>query len=206
MKHKKVLEKVYEPRRFRAAWRQVKRNAGAAGIDRMTVGPFEQKKEELLELIHEKLKAGTYRFKPARRALIPKEGAKMRKLGIPVVMDRVVSQSANLVFAEIFDPMSTESNYGFRKGHSQHQAIRHVQQIVVDGYEWCASIDLASFFDAIPHQLIFKLIRGQIADEGLVTLVAGALEAGTVVDGEYQKTTKGCPKDLRYHRCYPTLF
>ena len=195
MKHKDVLEKVCEPRRLRAAWRQVKQNAGAAGIDQMTVGQFEQRQEELLELIHEKLKAGTYRFKPARRTLIPKEGtAKMRKLGIPVVMDRVVSQSVNLVFSEIFDPMFTKSNYGFRKGHSQHQAIRHVQQIVIDGYEWCASIDLASFFDEIPHQLIFKLIRRKIADERLVTLVARALKAGIVIDGEYQKTTKGCPQ------------
>lgn len=195
MKHRKVLEKVYEPRRLRAAWRQVKRNAGAAGIDQMTVGLFEQREEELLELIHEKLKAGTYRFKPAKRATIPKEGtAKMRKLGIPVVMDRVVSQSVNLVFAEIFDPMFTKSNYGFREEHSQHQAIRHVQQIVIDGYPWCASIDLASFFDQIPHQLIFKLIRRQIADEGLVTLIARALKAGIVVDGKYQKTTKGCPQ------------
>lgn len=195
MKHSKVLEKVYEPRRLRAAWRQVKRNAGAAGIDQMTVGLFEQREEELLELIHEKLKAGTYRFKPAKRATIPKEGtAKMRKLGIPVVMDRVVSQSVNLVFADIFDPMFTKSNYGFRKDHSQHQAIRHVQQIVIDGYPWCASIDLASFFDQIPHQLIFKLIRRQIADEGLVTLIARALKAGIVVDGKYQKTTKGCPQ------------
>ena len=195
MKHSKVLEKVYEPRRLRAAWRQVKRNAGAAGIDQMTVGLFEQREEELLELIHEKLKAGTYRFKPAKRATIPKEGtAKMRKLGIPVVMDRVVSQSVNLVFAEIFDPMFTKSNYGFREEHSQHQAIRHVQQIVIDGYQWCASIDLASFFDQIPHQLIFKLIRRQIADERLVTLIARALKAGIVVDGKYQKTTKGCPQ------------
>lgn len=195
MKHKDVLEKVCEPRRLRAAWRQVKQNAGAAGIDQMTVGQFEQRQEELLELIHEKLKAGTYRFKPARRTLIPKEGtAKMRKLGIPVVMDRVVSQSVNLVFSEIFDPMFTKSNYGFRKGHSQHQAIRHVQQIVIDGYEWCASIDLASFFDEIPHQLIFKLIRRKIADERLVTLIARALKAGIVMDGEYQKTTKGCPQ------------
>jgi len=195
VKHKKVLENVYEPRRLRAAWRQVKRNAGVAGIDQMTVGLFEQREEELLELIHEKLKAGTYRFKPARRALIPKEGtAKTRKLGIPVVMDRVVGQSINLAFREIFDPMFTKSNYGFRKGHSQHQAIRHVQQIVLDGYQWCASIDLASFFDELPHQLIFKLIRRKIADEGLVTLIARALKAGIMVDGEYRKTTKGCPQ------------
>ena len=72
MKHEKVLEKVYEPRRLFMAWQQGRKNAGAAGIDRMTVKEFERREDGLLELIHEKLKAGTYRFRPARRTLIPK--------------------------------------------------------------------------------------------------------------------------------------
>jgi RNA-directed DNA polymerase len=195
VKHEKVLEKVYSSGRLRASWRQVKRNGGAAGIDQMSVKDFESREAELLELIVEKLKAGTYRFKPARRALIPKEGeAKMRKLGIPVVMDRIVGQSINLVFGEIFDPGFTASNFGFRKGKSQHWAIRHVQQAAKDGFEWCASVDLKGFFDEIPHDLILKLIRRKIADERLVTLVARALKAGIMVNGEYQKTTKGCPQ------------
>lgn len=195
MKHVKVLERIYEPRRLRQAWQQVKKNAGAAGIDQMTVKDFERRKDELLKLIHQKLKAGNYRFKSARRTLIPKEStSKLRKLGIPVVMDRVVSQSVNLVFQEIFDPEFTKSNYGFRKGMSQRQAIYHVRDIVLEGYEWCASIDLASFFDEIPHNLILKLIRRKIADERLVTLIARALKAGTVVNGEFEKTTKGCPQ------------
>ncbi len=195
MKHVKVLERVYDPRRLRTAWRQVKQNAGAAGIDQMTVAAFERRKDELLAVIHEKLKAGNYRFKPARRVLIPKEGsAKMRKLGIPVIMDRVVSQSTNLVFQEIFEPDFSRSNYGFRRRHSQRQAIYHVQMIVKEGYEWCVSIDLARFFDEIPHNLILKLIRRKIADERLVTLIARALKAGTMVDGRLEKTTKGCPQ------------
>ena len=195
MKYKEVLEKVWEPRRLLAAWRQIKRNAGAAGIDQMTVGEFERREDELLQLIQEKLKAETYRFKPARRALIPKEGtSKKRKLGIPVVMDRIVSQSINLVFTEIFDPDFTESNFGYRRGKSQHQAIKHVQDIVREGSEWCVSIDLKSFFDEIPHELVLKLIRRKIADERLVTLIARALKAGIVVNGKYEKTTKGCPQ------------
>ncbi len=132
----------------------------------MTVDEFERRKEELLKLIHEKLKALTYRFKPARRALIPKEGtSKMRKLGIPVVMDRVVGQSINLVFAEIFDPDFTKSNYGFRKGKSQHQAISRVQGIAIPvfGEEYAKlrdrGIDPAL---AIPHA--FLVAEG----EGLV--------------------------------------
>jgi group II intron reverse transcriptase/maturase len=177
------------------AWRQVRKNAGAAGIDEMTVEAFERREDELIELIHENLKAGIYRFKPARRVLICKEGSsKKRKLGIPVVMDRIVSQSMNLTLEGIFSSGFTESNFGFRRGRSQHQAIRHVQAIVREGYDWGASIDLKSFFDEIPHDLILKLIRGKIADEGFVTLIARALKAGVIVEGEMEKTLKGCPQ------------
>ena len=127
MKHEKVLEIVYEPKRLYAAWQQVRRNAGAAGIDGMSVETFASREDELLQLINGKLEEGNYRFKPARRVLIPKEGtSKMRKLGIPVVMDRIVSQSINLVFEEIFDAEFTGSNFVFRRGKSQHQAIEPI--------------------------------------------------------------------------------
>ena len=79
MKHRNVLERVYNQRRLRLAWQQVRKNAGAAGLDRMTVEEFGRRENELLELIHEKLKAGTYRFKPARRALIPKAGTSKKR-------------------------------------------------------------------------------------------------------------------------------
>ena len=195
-KEQKVLERVYEPRRLLEAWRQVKQNAGAAGVDRMTVEEFEERKEQLFPVIHKNLKAGTYRFKPARRKEIPKRDSpgKKRKLGIPVVMDRIVSQSVHTVFQEIFEPEFTASNFGFRRGKSQHQAIRYVQQCVEAGYRWCASVDLKSFFDEIPHGLILKLIRRRIADERLVTLIARALKAGVIVEGKFEKTPKGAPQ------------
>jgi len=195
VKYEKVLEEVYDRRRLLEAWQQVKQNAGAAGIDKMTIEDFERRKGELFKIIYGKLKDGTYRFKPARRVLIPKESSgRFRKLGIPVVMDRIVAVSINEVFEKIFAPEFSESNFGFRRGRSQHQAIRHVQKIVCEGYEWCASIDLKSFFDEIPHELIFKLIRRKVADERLVTLIARALKAGVVVEGKLEKTTKGAPQ------------
>jgi group II intron reverse transcriptase/maturase len=195
MKVENVLERVADPRRLRQAWKQVRANAGAAGIDRMTVRDFESRQGELLGLIAEKLRSLSYRFKPARRVLIDKPGTtKKRKLGIPVVMDRIVSQSMNLVLEEIFGPQFTASNFGFRRGKSQHQAIRHVKRIAGEGHEWCASIDLKSFFDEIPHGLILRLIRRGIRDERFVTLLARALKAGVVVDGVFQKTAKGCPQ------------
>ncbi len=194
-KHENVLEQVYEPRRLLEAWQQVKTNAGAAGIDRMSVKDFEERKGELMPIIRNKLIGGTYRFKPARRVEIPKDGSsKTRKLGIPVIMDRIVSTSIGRVFEQIFERGFTSSNYGFRRGRSQHQAIAYVKKKVEEGYNWCASIDLKGFFDEIPHGLILKLIRRKIADERIVTLVARALKAGVVVNGVFEKTTKGCPQ------------
>jgi len=194
-KHENVLEQVYEPRRLLEAWQQVKTNAGAAGIDRMSVKDFEERKGELMPMIRNKLIQGTYRFKPARRVEIPKDGSsKTRKLGIPVITDRIVSTSIQRVFEQIFECDFTSSNYGFRRGRSQHQAIAYVKKKVEEGYNWCASIDLKGFFDEIPHDLILKLIRRKIADERIVTLVARALKAGVVVKGVFEKTTKGCPQ------------
>ncbi len=195
MKVEKILERVYDWGRLRLAWKQVQSNDGAAGIDRMSVQEFESRQGELLGLIAAKLRAGTYRFKPARRVLIDKPGTKeKRKLGIPAVMDRIVSQSMNLALEEVFGGQFTASNFGFRRGKSQHGAIRHVRRIVALGYAWCASIDLKSFFDEIPHGLILRLIRRCIRDEQFVTLLARALKAGVVVDGTFERTLEGCPQ------------
>ena len=195
MKSERVMERVYDRGRLYRAWEAVKSNAGAAGIDHMTVEVFAERAEEYLGRIYEKLRAGTYRFKPVRWVEIPKPGSsKKRKLGIPVIMDRIVSQSLHTVLEELFDGDFTASNFGFRRGKSQHQAIEHLRQAVVAGYEWCASIDLQGFFDAIPHDLILRLIRRKIRDERVVTLIARELKAGVKVDGKIEKTTKGCPQ------------
>jgi len=195
MKVQEVLVKVYEPGRLQRAWQQVRKNAGAAGIDQMTVEEFAQREDELLALIHDKLKSGSYRFQPARRVEIPKPGtSKKRKLGIPVVMDRIVGTSMHSVLEEIFDPDFTASNFGFREGRSQHQAIRQLQRLVQEGRDWAVAVDLRAFFDEIPHGLILQLIRRKVADEQFVTLLARLLKAGVVVEGAFEKTTKGCPQ------------
>lgn len=195
MKIERVMERVYDWRRLHRAWQAVESNAGAAGIDQMTVQAFAERAEAYIGVIHEKLCAGVYRFKPVRRVEISKPGStKKRKLGIPVVMDRIVSQSLHTVLEELYEGDFTASNFGFRRGKSQHQAIGHMRQSVVEGYEWCASIDLRGFFDEIPHDLILRLIRRKIRDERVVTLIARALKAGVKVDGMIEKTTKGCPQ------------
>jgi len=194
VKSEKILERVYEPRRLLWAWQQVRSNAGAAGIDKMTVEAFERKRIYCCNLSTRSSRAEHTVFDLPDG--IDTEGRNLEdaETGIPVVIDRIVSQSTNLVFEEIFDPDFTESSFGFRRGRSQHQAIEHIREMVKRGYEWCASIDLQSFFDEIPHDLILKLIRRKIADERLVTLIARALKAGVVDNGVFEKTTKGVRK------------
>jgi len=195
VKIERVMERVYDRGRLHRAWRAVKSKAGAAGIDQMTVEAFAERAEEYLDLIHDKLGAGSYRFKPVRRVEIPKPGStKKRKLGIPVVMDRIVSHSLHTVLEELYEGDFTASSFGCRRGKSQHQAIEHLRQAVVEGYEWCASIDLQGFFDEIPHDLILRLMRRKIRDERVVTLIARELKAGVKVAGRIEKTTKGCPQ------------
>jgi RNA-directed DNA polymerase len=189
------MERVYDRGRLHRAWLSVQSNAGAAGIDQVTVAAFAERAEEHLDRIHEKLHTGIYRFKPVRSVAIPKPGSsKKRRLGIPVVMDRIVSHSLHTVLDELWEGDFTASNFGFRRGKSQHQAIEHLRQAVEDGYPWCASIDLQGFFDEIPHDLILRLIRRKMRDERVVTLIARALKAGVQVDGKIEKTTKGCPQ------------
>ena len=195
LKIEDVLKRVYEPNRLMSAWQQVKRNAGAAGIDKMTVDEFSKDGKRLMRIIYGNLRDGKYRFKAAKRVLIPKPGThKKRKLGIPVIMDRIVSTSISMVLDEIFDPSFSPSNFGFRKGRSQRDAIQHVKKIVNEGYEECVSIDLKSFFDEIPHGLILKLLRRKIKDEQFITLIARHLKSGIMIDGVKVKTVKGCPQ------------
>jgi RNA-directed DNA polymerase len=192
---KEELKRVYERKRLNQAWQQVRRNAGAAGIDEMTVEKFGAREEHYLNLLHNRLKAGKYQFKPARRVLIPKPGRpKERRLGIPTVMDRIVSQSTHIRLAELFEPEFTRSNFGFRPGKSQQQAIGQMREWIREGREWAVSIDLENFFDEIPHNLILKLVRRKVKDERMITLIARALKAGVIVEGRYERTEKGTPQ------------
>ncbi len=127
MKVENVILKIYDPRRLAEAWQKVKTNAGAAGVDHMSIKDFQRRGKELGPLISRKLKEGNYRFKPANRVFIKKQDSnKMRPLGIPTIMDRIVGQSINLALEEIFDHEFSDSNFGYRRGKSQHMAIRHV--------------------------------------------------------------------------------
>ena len=118
MRYKRVIESVYDPIRLRMAWQQVKKNTGEAGIDQKSIEDFDERKDELLLLIHEKLKAEIYRFRSKKRILNPKKGSsKIQKLEIPLLMDQIVMWSIKLVMIEAYDQDLTKSLYSSRRSH-----------------------------------------------------------------------------------------
>ena len=136
------------------AFKKVKANKGAPGIDKMTIKEaLEWIKEHRTELI-ESIRNGTYKPQPVRRKEIPKDNGKVRKLGIPTVIDRVIQQAIAQVLTPIFEPVFADGSYGYRPRRSAQQAIQKVAAYANEGYKWVASIDLSRYFDTLNHDLL----------------------------------------------------
>jgi RNA-directed DNA polymerase len=136
----------------------VKRNRGSAGIDQMTIAKFESRKDTYLDLLHQKLREGTYQPKPVKRVEISKPDGGIRKLGIPAVIDRVLQQALVQRMEPIFEPKFVDGNYGYRKGRSPHDAMRKIWKELMDGYAWILDADLQKFFDTIDQEKLIDLI------------------------------------------------
>ena len=146
------------------AYRQVKANKGSGGIDKMEV-------EQLLPYLRshkveivESLLDGKYRPNPVRRAEIPKEGGKMRQLGVPIVACRVIQQAIAQVLSLVYEPKFSDGSYGFRPGLDAHQALQKVQEITGDGYKYCIDLDLEKFFDTVNQIKLVQLLSDTIND------------------------------------------
>ena len=147
-----LMDKVYALSNLRAAFKKVKANGGAAGVDHQTVEMYERHLEENLERLSQALKAGTYRPQAVRRVWIPKLGSKeKRPLGIPTVQDRVVQAAMLHVLEPIFERDFAEQSYGFRPNRGCKDALRRVWELLQAGYTWVVDADLKSYFDTIPH-------------------------------------------------------
>ena len=143
----KLIEEVCEKENLKEALRRVKANAGAAGIDGMTVKDLPDHLRENWSRMKEQLLAGTYRPQPVRRVEISKPGGGTRKLGIPTVADRFVQQAVNQVLQRRWDHTFSPYSYGFRPGRSAHQAVAKAQEYIQEGYSWVVDIDLEKFLD-----------------------------------------------------------
>lgn len=182
------------------AWKQVKANKGAAGVDGITVGEFPDHIRPHWETIKSKLREGTYKPSPVRRVLILKEKGKFRTLGIPTVLDRVIQQAIAQVLGELYDPEFSENSYGFRPERSAHQAIEAMREMSLmkgKGGRHCHVVDcdLKTFFDTVNHQKMMGKLRESIGDPQLLDLIGKFLKAGVILpNGTYEKTPCGVPQ------------
>jgi RNA-directed DNA polymerase len=192
--HPVSMQEVVSRETMRQAWKQVKANAGAPGVDDITIQEFLSYAKAHWEGIKASLLNGTYRPHPVKRVEIPKDRRKTRPLGIPTVMDRVIQQAISQVLTPVFDPHFSESSFGFRPHRSAHQAVKKVVEDIHGGYRYAVEIDLEKFFDRVDHDVLMNRVSRRIRDKGILRLIGRYLRAGVVVNGRLNETSKGVPQ------------
>lgn len=190
----RLIEEACEKENLKEALRRVKANAGAAGVDGMTVKKLPEFLRENWPRLKEQLLTGTYRPQPVRRVEIPKSGGGMRKLGIPTVVDRFVQQAVLQVLQERWDPTFSEYSYGFRPRRSAHQAVAKAQEYIQQGCDWVVDLDLEKFFDRVNHDVLMSRVARRISDKRMLKLIRGFLNSGVMENGLVGPTEEGTPQ------------
>lgn len=189
-----LLERILHRDNLNAAYKRVKQNGGAAGIDEMTVDEMltylKAHKDELLESIS----GGWYKPQPVRRVEIPKPDGGKRLLGVPTVIDRMIQQAIVQILQPIFEQTFSESSYGFRPKRNAQQAIKQAKEYYEQGYTQVVDLDLAKYFDTVNHDLLIDKVREQIKDERVIKLIRKFLKSGVMADGLVSPTTEGTPQ------------
>jgi RNA-directed DNA polymerase len=190
-----LMERVLAPENLRNAWRQVKANHGAPGVDGMTIEDFPAFAREHWPSIRQALRDETYQPSPVRRTEIPKRhGQGKRMLGIPTVVDRVIQQAIAQVLGPLFDPEFSASSFGFRPGRSAHQAVKQIQSDIKMGYRVAVDLDLAKFFDRVNHDALMARVARKVRDKAVLRLIGKYLRAGVLVGESLQPTEEGVPQ------------
>jgi RNA-directed DNA polymerase len=192
--HVGLMEQVLAAGNMRRAWKRVKANRGAPGIDGMHIKDFAEFAREHWAAIRERLSDGSYRPQPVRRVKIPKPGGGERPLGIPTVTDRVIQQAIAQVLMPIFDPGFSESSFGFRPKRSAHGALRQVQGHIRAGYRIAVDLDLAKFFDNVQHDILMARVARKVGDKRLLALIGQYLRAGVLVGETLEPSELGTPQ------------
>lgn len=190
-----LIDKVHAPANLFASYAKVAGNGGAAGVDHVTVDAFTRDLARNLEKLERQLREATYRPQAVRRTYIPKPGTKeQRPLGIPTVRDRVVQGAVRQVLEPILERVFAEHSYGFRPGRGCKDALRRVDRLLSEGFQWVVDVDLKSYFDSIPHDKLMAELRKQVADRRVLALVEAFLKAG-ILDGLREWTPEqGAPQ------------
>ncbi len=189
-----MMEKVASSANLNQAYKRVKANGGAPGVDGMTVNDLRPWLADNRERLIVLLLKGNYRPKPVRGVEIPKPGGGVRQLGIPTVVDRLVQQAIAQVLEPILDPTFSASSFGFRPGRGAHDALRQAREYVADGYENVVDLDLEKFFDRVNHDILMARLARRIGDKRLLGIIRSFLQAGMMADGVCIERHEGTPQ------------
>lgn len=174
-----LIDKIFAERTLQLAWEQVKSNAGACGVDGITVARFEKDSQTRLLAVKEHLKQGSYQPKPVKRVYIPKPGSsEKRPLGMPTVTDRVVQTAVKMVIEPVFEREFAGHSHGFRPGRSCKDALRRVDELLRGGFDHVVDVDIKGCFDSIAHQRLLELVGERIADGRVLALIESMLKQG----------------------------
>ena len=186
-----LMEEVLEEKNLRRALKRVQANRGAAGLDGMSVEQLPEYLKEHWLAIRKQLLQGAYRPQPVRRVDIPKPDGRMRKLGIPTVLDRMIQQAVLQVLQPHWDRTFSEHSWGFRPGRSAHQAVVEAQQYIAEGHRWVVDIDLERFFDRVNHDRLMARVAKRVKDKRVLKLIRAYLNAGVMDNGLEKPTVEG---------------
>jgi len=186
-----LWDKVIRPETLQIAWKYVKRNKGAAGIDDITIKQFDTSHEYYLARLHKTLKEGNYNPQAIKRVHIPKDGGKTRPLGIASIEDRVVQTALKLVIEPIFEKEFLSCSYGFRPGRNAKDALREIDLLIKTGYAWYVDADIQNYFDTIPKQRIMDQVSVRISDGRVLELIQKCLEQDVMEEGKQWSPTQG---------------
>jgi group II intron reverse transcriptase/maturase len=189
-----LIEAAVAEENCKLAVRAVRRNDGAAGIDRMTTAELEPHLEANWWILKDKLLKGTYVPSPVRRKEIQKPNGGTRMLGIPTVQDRFIQQLLLQVLTPIFDPGFSEHSYGFRPGRSAQDAVGAAQRYAQGGKEWVVDLDITKFFDQVNHDILMGRIARVIRDKRVLHLIGKYLRRGAMVEGVVRASEEGTPQ------------
>jgi group II intron reverse transcriptase/maturase len=189
-----LLMAVLTRENLRQAFKRVRANKGAAGVDGLDIDQTARQLVATWPTIREQLLRGTYRPSPVRRVTIPKPDGGERELGIPTVTDRLIQQALLQVLQPILDPTFSEHSYGFRPGRRAHDAVLAAQAYVQSGRRIVVDVDLEKFFDRVNHDILIDRLQKRIPDAGIIRLIRAYLNSGIMSDGVVQERYQGTPQ------------